>query len=301
MHILTAREFTRTIVDDFIESSRAFRAGRRADHRSAVVGLLFFEDSLRTRVGYEVAATRLGAATTTVFNLKQSAAMGTPETLDDTIRSVAGWLDALCVRHPDEDAVPRIARSAGIPVINCGNGQDEHPTQALVDLFAIEELIGGIDGLRIAIVGDLNAMRSAHSLALALSVYQRVQIRCICPDGLGLPSQVLEPVRCSGTTVESTALFDVAGMDVVYVCGLPAKTRAGELSDEDQAAYRITRPRANAMAPHARILCPLPRIDEVHRDVDDTVQAGYFTQSDLSVWMRMAVLDRVLTAQHAGM
>ena len=298
--LLAADQLTRRDVEALVESARALRTGHRVRHTDAVVGLLFFEPSVRTRVGFEVAATRLGAHSTVLAAVKQSAAMWSPETLHDTVRSIGPWLDVVCLRHPTTGSVAQAAELLDVPLINCGDGDGEHPTQALIDLFAIAELVGPIDRLRIGLVGDLHAMRSAHSLASALAVFEDVHLRCMAPSGLELPDGLLRRLRDRGHVVEERSDFDPRDLDIVYMAGLPAETRVGILQPEEQSALRMTVERAHQLGAATHVLCPLPRVDEIDPGVDELPQAAYFIQSEMAIWVRMAVLDHVLAGGLIG-
>jgi aspartate carbamoyltransferase catalytic subunit len=293
--LLTAAELSRPRIERLLAAATEYRDGGGRRHPSAIVGLAFFEPSLRTRVGFDVAAGRLGARSVTVQDAKQSAAMAVPESLLDTVRSIAAWLDVLCLRHPDADAARRAAMVTETPIINCGNGGDEHPSQALVDLFALQHCFGRIDGLRLALVGDLNAMRAAHSLVGALSCFDGISLRCISPHGLELAPQLVSSFRARGHSIDECHELMVEDVDVVYVAGLPAPTRAGILSDAQQAAFRVTGAVVDRLDRRARVLCALPRVDEIAHDVDARPQAAYFLQSELALSMRMAVLDEALS------
>jgi aspartate carbamoyltransferase catalytic subunit len=287
--LLSAAELDRSRIEGLLASAAAYRAGEGRQHPDRLIGLIFFEDSLRTRVGFDAAAARIGARATTIHGAKQSETMWAPESLEDTVCSVARWYDALCIRHPDADALSRAARLSPVPVVNCGGGRREHPTQALVDLQAIVDAIGRVDGVRVACVGDLLGMRAAHSLALALSRFDDVLFRCITPPGLELPA-----CYSSDLAIEHTSELRVGDVDIVYVAGLPAPTAVGVLSREQQAAYRITPEVVASLGRGARVLCPLPRVDEIDPAVDALPQAGYFRQSELALYVRMAVLDDAL-------
>ena len=295
--LLSASELDRPRIERLLASAGQYRRGGAARHPEAVVALAFFEDSLRTRVGFEAAAARLGARGLSVTAFKQTEAMGQPESLLDTVRSIDGWCDVLCLRHPDAAAVRAVGEVAHVPVINCGGGRDEHPTQALVDLFAIQELRGAIDGLTIGLLGDLHAMRTAHSLALALARFDRITVRCIGPAGLELPERFAEPLRAAGHSLSVTTVMDVEGLDVLYVAGLPAHTRAGTLTASEQARFHVTCEVVRRMPADALVLSPLPRVDEIRPDVDSTPQAVYFRQSALGLNVRMAVLDEQLSCR----
>lgn len=290
--LLSAGDLTRDRVERLIATARGYAAGSGRRHPGALAGLVFFEDSLRTRVGFEAAAARLGARTTVVLGAKHAAQMHVPETLEDTLRSIESWCDVLLVRHPDLASIAPDRRPR-TPVVNCGD-REEHPAQALVDVFVLAELLGRVDGLRVGIVGDLHAMRTARSLASTLALFDGLTVRLIAPPGLELSADRTARLREAGHRVDETADLDLDDLDAVYVAGLPAPTRVGILSPEQQARYHVTVDRL-AGRPALRVLCPLPRVDEIHPAVDALPQAAYFRAGPLALAMRMAVLDEVLS------
>lgn len=298
--LLAADQLSRGDIETLLHRAAALRDGLDVRHPGRVVGLLFLDVSLRTRVGFAVAATRLGANPVTLSAVRQSTLMGAPETLEDTVRSVGAWFDALCVRHPDAGAAARVAAAVATPVINRGDGQAEHPTQALVDLFALRQHVGDVDGLRIGIVGDLHAMRSAHSFATVLAAFNDMHVRCMGPAGLDLPEPAFAALRAAGHVVERLNGLELDDLDVIYVAGLPAETAVGTIDDTEQARFRITVSRAQRLADHVRVLCPLPRVDEIEPGVDELPQAAYFAQTADAQWVRMAVLDHVLSGGPFG-
>lgn len=293
--LLTTADLCRSRIERLLAKASKYQSGQGNRHPDAVVGLAFFEASLRTRVGFDVAAARLQARTSTVTEAKQTSSMAVPESLDDTIRSIAPWLNVLCLRHADAGAIRIAAALTDTPIVNCGNGDDEHPTQALIDLLTMQVLFGRIDGLRIALIGDLDAMRATHSLVLALASFEDVYLRCLSPPGLELPRRWAEPFCARGHRLEEYHELALDDVDVVYVAGLPAPTRIGVLTDAEQAAFRVTEAVADRLRDDARIMCALPRVDEISRGVDSRPQAAYFRQSKLGLPMRMAVLDDILS------
>jgi aspartate carbamoyltransferase catalytic subunit len=293
--LLRAAELDRSRSEELICRARMLSNGATPSERlGSVVGLMFFEDSLRTRVGFEVAASRLGAATTNIVSLRQTAQMAIPETLEDSLRSVASYCDVICLRHPNGDAFDRATRLVPTPVLNCGNGSDEHPTQALVDLLAVAEARGVIDGARVAMIGDLRHMRVAHSLIVALSPYENVFVRCISPPGLTMPAQYTRPFCDRGGLLEEQESLELTDVDVVYVAGLPRTPHNG-VTIAQQDRYRIELDTLGKLAPGARVLCPLPRVDEIATEVDGTPHARYFEQSAQAVHMRTAILEQELS------
>ncbi|HEX4805799.1 MAG TPA: hypothetical protein VFU94_07855 [Conexibacter sp.] len=298
--LLSAASLSRDDVERLLRSARTHLAGGGRRHPDALVALLFFDASLRTRVGFEAAAARLGARTTTTTELRRAPSMEVAEAVEDAARSIAPWCDAICLRHADAGVPARVAGLVGTPVVNCGNGGDEHPSQALADLFAIAERRGRIDGVRVTVVGDLHGMRAVHSLVLLLARFDDVSVRCVAPPGCGLPERFAAAFRAAGGELVEHERLAVADADVLYVAGLPAITSAGRLAPAERRRYLVTRATLAQLPAHAEVLCPLPRVDEIARDVDELPQAGYFRQSALALGMRMAVLDELLTRDGDG-
>lgn len=293
--LLSIRQLDRPTVDALVARARVLGTeGGASSLAGSVVGLFFYDDSLRTRVGFEVAAARLGARTVSVLGARYAAVMSQPESIHDAVRSVAPWCDAICLRHPEVEAVSAVAPLVECPVINCGNGDDEHPTQSLIDLLTIADLTGSIDGVTVALIGDLQGMRVAHSLMMGLGNYRRVHVRCISPAGLKLPQRYLEHYLTGENTVEHVNKLDLDDVDVVYVAGLPRHTSV-PVSDTTRAAFWLTEDKVRTLDPTVPVLCPLPRVDEIQPEVDVLPNAAYFQQSALGLAMRMAILEHVLT------
>jgi aspartate carbamoyltransferase catalytic subunit len=289
-HLLKVADLARTDVDALLDQALALASSPAAapTPTGKLIVLAFFQDSVRTRVGFTAAAARLGVATTVVAGVRYGPTMSGGESLPDTARTLGAYCDAILLRHPDSDAPSIAAELAGVPVINCGNGHDEHPTQALIDLLAIRDARGTIDGTRIGIAGDLRHMRAVHSLLHALALYDDVHVRLISPPELKAPPETLPP-----GAVETGAL-DLEELDIVYMAGFAPRTPVGDFDDQTRSRFALTTERARRLDPAVRILCPMPRIDEIEPGVDALPQAHYFRQSALGLPMRMAVLQRVL-------
>jgi aspartate carbamoyltransferase catalytic subunit len=299
--LLKVTDLQRSSIDGLLAAARGHLDGGRSEALAgAIVALVFAEDSVRTRVGFDVAAARLGARTTTAFGPKHTSRMSSQESLEDLTRCLEPGCDVICLRHHDRTAPQRAAAAVATPIVNCGNGDDEHPTQALVDIFAIDALRGEVDGVSIAIVGDLRHMRAAHSLLAGLSRFEGVRARCVSPPELAMPEPYATQFSAAGNELEQTTQMDVGNVEIVYMTGLPADTPHGHLSKEIRARYRLDRRGLEDLAPGARVLCPLPRVDEIDPDVDTTPFAAYFQQNALGLAMRMAILEHVAAPGENG-
>ena len=295
--LVGVKELSRKDIEAYIDSANRMAEGSLPDKdlSKAIAALLFFEESTRTRVGFTTAAYRLGAKVVTISETKFHERMGTAESLEDTIRSIQAYCDVICLRHPDKDIFKRLEPILEKPIINCGNDDDEHPTQSLLDLFTIKRELNRLDNLSVAIVGNPRYSRSAHSLTLALSKFNDIKIRTISPKELYMPAEYKDPYLKFGNVLEETTEMAVDDVDIVYVTGFPAKLPIATFSQETQSHYWITPEVTAKLKSGAIVLCPLPRIDEIDTKVDSESVAKYFRQSENALYMRMAVLDRAFS------
>ncbi len=259
-----------------------------------IMATLFFEPSTRTRLSFESAMTRLGG-TALGFAEPKGTSVEKGENLADTVRVVENYADLLVVRHPLEGAARMAAEFSKVPVINAGSGAEEHPTQALLDLYTIRKELGSIDGLNIGLIGDLRYGRTVHSLAYALSQY-KVKLFLISPEILRMRKEVLEEVS-KHVTVKETASFQehIRELDVVYMTRVQ-KERFADLAEYEKVkgSYRLTAEELVKAKKNAIVMHPLPRVDEVAPDVDVTSHAKYFQQVQYGVVLRMGLLALVL-------
>ncbi len=261
-----------------------------------IMATLFFEPSTRTRLSFESAMTRLGG-TALGFAETKGTSVEKGENLADTVRVVESYADVLVVRHPLEGAARMAAEFSQKPVINAGSGAEEHPTQALLDLYTIRKELGSIDGLNIGLVGDLRYGRTVHSLAYALSQY-KVKLFLISPDILRMRKEVLEEVSKQINVKETTSLAEhLKELDVVYMTRVQ-KERFADLAEYEKVkgSYRLSAQELEKMKKDSIVMHPLPRVDEVAPEVDGTSHAKYFQQVWYGVVLRMSLLALVLGA-----
>ena len=249
-------------------------------------GLLFFEPSTRTRIGFETACWKLGYKTTLLDEAKPSISKGWSESMPDTIRTLNAYIDAYFIRHSDAKVFNEVLPYTDKPVINCGNGYDEHPTQALIDAYAIWVKFGKLEGLTITFIGDTRYSRSAHSLALLLSKFSNVSINEVTPDKLSFAPDYLEqfPTRINK--------IELGSEDVLYSAGFPPINPSGTFSQEVVRQYIIHKEDVDKLKDTCVVMNPLPRIDEIDSEVDDSPKAYYFKQNELGLNMRMAIVEK---------
>lgn len=261
-----------------------------------IMATLFFEASTRTRLSFESAMHRLGGSVLGFAEAGTSSAGGKGETLADTIRTVERYADVIVIRHPLDGSARVSAEFSSVPVINAGSGSEEHPTQALLDLYSIKKLKGKIDGLSISLCGDLKYGRTVHSLGMGLSHYD-VTIKLAAPQALRMKPAIIDEMRKSGVNVvEVDSVEDaVKDVDVIYMTRIQ-KERFPDLREYDKVRGRfsITRDELPLLREDAIILHPLPRVDELDSGLDNTPHAKYFDQVYSGVVLRMAILKMIL-------
>ena len=297
--IISIRDFTREEIDYMLEVAETMEPLAKSGSdmlRGKILATLFFEPSTRTRLSFEAAMYKLGGGTIG-FAEPEAASITKGETLADTMRVVESYSDVIVLRHPLEGAARFAAEYAGIPVMNAGSGAEEHPTQALLDLYTIRKERGRIDGLNVALLGDLRYGRTVHSLAYGLSNYD-VRLYLMSPDLLRMRREILDEIKGKIEIVDDTDLEEaIPELDVLYVTRIQ-KERFPDLGEYEKVrgSYMITIDTLKRAKEDSIVLHPLPRIDEITPEVDMTPHAKYFGQVWNGVVVRMALLGLVLGA-----
>lgn len=264
--------------------------------KGKILATLFYEPSTRTRLSFEAAMLKLGGSNIG-FAEVDSASVKKGENLADTMRTVENYADVIAIRHPLDGAAKLAAEFSKVPVINGGSGSEEHPTQALLDLYTIQKEKGRIDGLKIALVGDLRYGRTVHSLAYGLSLFD-VELCLVSPESLRMRREVLRAIQDKIPVTETSSLEKaVAEVDVLYVTRIQ-KERFPDPAEyaKVQGVYRIDLKTLNEAKKDLIVLHPLPRVGEIAAEVDRTPQARYFQQVWNGIVTRMALLALVLDA-----
>lgn len=297
--IISIKDFTREEIDEILDVAEATEplAEKGSDVlRGKILATLFFEPSTRTRLSFETAMHKLGGETIG-FAEPEAASIKKGESLADTVRVVENYADVLVLRHPLEGAARFASEYASVPVVNAGSGSEEHPTQALLDLYTIRKEKGKIDGLNIAFIGDLRYGRTVHSLAYGLSRYN-AKLHLISPSLLRMRREVLDDIRGKIEVLDDAELEDaVPEMDVLYVTRIQ-KERFPDLAEyaKVKGSYAVTLNTLKRAKEDLIILHPLPRVDEIAPEVDSTPHAKYFKQVWNGVVVRMALLALILGA-----
>ena len=262
--------------------------------KGKLLGLMFFEPSTRTKLSFETAMKRLGGDALG-FENSGSSSVSKGESIADTAKMFEGYCDALVIRHELEGVSKFISDIVDVPVINAGDGAGQHPTQTLLDLYTIKNEIGSIDNLKIALIGDLKFGRTVHSLSHALSLFENVKIYMVSPEKLRMPQEILIDLNKTNIEYEEVESIEsiIDDVDVLYVTRIQ-KERFADIEDylKIKGAYIVNKKMLEGK--DLIVMHPLPRIDEIAGDVDDTKYNKYFTQAANAVPVRMAILKTLI-------
>jgi aspartate carbamoyltransferase catalytic subunit len=300
-HVIESQQFTRSLLEDLFARADEIKRephlfiGRLAGR---VMAALFYEPSTRTRLSFEAAMLRLGGQTMGTDNAREFSSSAKGETLEDTIRIVSGYSDVIVLRHNEEGAARRAAAVSDVPIINAGDGPGQHPTQALLDLYTIRAELSRIDGVRVAMVGDLANGRTVRSLAYLLSKFKDVKLWFVAPPQVEMRADLKAHLDEHRIPWIETADLDAVlpEVDVVYMTRIQKERFSDPATYEAvKGIYRMDRSSMARMRKYSILLHPLPRVDEISPDVDDDPKSAYFRQARNGLHVRMALLDRLLT------
>ena len=265
--------------------------------RGKILGTLFFEPSTRTRLSFTSAMMSLGGSVLG-FDQAGSTSVSKGETVSDTIRMVSAYSDIIAMRHPKEGAPVVASAVSTVPIINAGDGGHFHPTQTLTDLLTIKRKLGRLDNLTVGLVGDLKYGRTVHSLISAMSRYEGIRFVLISPSELALPDYVKEEfLDRTGCPYVETADMEgaIPQLDVLYMTRIQAERFADRAEyDRLKNVYELTRAKLAGAKPTLSVMHPLPRVTEIHVDVDDDPRAHYFDQAANGRYIRMALILMLL-------
>ncbi|TMB78009.1 MAG: aspartate carbamoyltransferase [Chloroflexi bacterium] len=300
-HVVESQQFSRALLEElFVRSEEMKREPHHFIGRLAgqVMAALFYEPSTRTRLSFEAAMLRLGGTTMGTDNAREFSSAAKGETLEDTIRIVSGYADVIVVRHKEEGAAKRAAAVSAVPIINAGDGPGQHPTQALLDLYTIRDELSKIDGVRVAMVGDLANGRTVRSLTYLLSKFKDIKLWFVAPPQVAMGDDLkahLDEHHVPWVETEdlNAVLPDV---DVVYMTRIQKERFTDpEAYNAVKGVYRMDKASMTLMRKYAILMHPLPRVDEIAPEVDEDPRAAYFRQARNGLHIRMALLDKLLS------
>ncbi len=261
--------------------------------KGKILAALFYEPSTRTRLSFESAMLRLGGSVITADGF-QFSSMYKGESIEDTIMMAGGYSDIICMRHPEQGSADKAASVSPVPFINAGDGPGQHPTQALLDLYTIQKERGTIDGLHVAMVGDLKYGRTVHSLVFLLGLYKNVRFTFIAPDALPMPDKVTSFLKEKKIPYEETTDLS-AGLDadILYMTRVQ-KERFDNVDEYEKLKLKYVLTAPQLKGKKVTVMHPLPRVGEISTDVDKLPTAAYFRQARNGIPVRMALLAGLL-------
>lgn len=304
-HLVHVDQLTKEHLDVFLERVKDFEAGKiNLDLKSKIIASCFFEPSTRTRLSFEAAANRVGANVIGFSDVKSTSSGQKGESLMDAMRVISGYADLIVMRHPNSGSARLASEYSDVPVINAGDGSNQHPTQTLLDLYTIAKSQNGkLDSLNILIMGDLKYSRTVHSLVQALKFYNP-RFYFVSPKALSLPKSMLDWLRDNGVRFSLHEDKDevLPYADIAYVTRLQQERLGVALDADDLGIMQqdyfnqccINIDDLKKVKSNLRILHPLPRLNELPVELDDTPYAYYFTQAKLGVPVRAALLSLIL-------
>ncbi|ACR11751.1 aspartate carbamoyltransferase [Teredinibacter turnerae T7901] len=310
-HILSVEQFDRADIERIFavaDSMEPYALRRRVTRvlEGAILGNMFFEPSTRTRVSFGCAFNLLGGEVRETTGFKSSA-IAKGESLYDTARVLSGYSDVICMRHPEEGSVAEFASASRVPVVNGGDGANEHPSQALLDLYTIQKEVrakgGSMDSLRIAMIGDLKYGRTVHSLSKLLALYDRVEVALVSPQELAMPEKYVETLRAAGhkVTVSSELSQSISSVDIVYSTRIQEERFASKAeADLYRGRFRLNQAIYTQFCqPNTVIMHPLPRdsradANELDTDLNQNPNLAIFRQTDNGILVRMALFAMIL-------
>jgi aspartate carbamoyltransferase catalytic subunit len=267
--------------------------------KGKVVATLFFEPSTRTRLSFETAINRLGGKIIG-FSDSNSSSVSKGETLHDTIKMVSNYADLIIMRHPLEGSARYAAEVSDVPVINAGDGANQHPSQTLLDMYSIMKTQGRLDDINLFMVGDLKYGRTVHSLLMAMSQFKNPIFNFVAPPELAMPDEYKLYLANKGIRYfEHLEFNDIINQaDIIYMTRVQKERFIDPVEYEKvKNVYILKNEMLENTKPNVKILHPLPRINEIHTNVDGNPKAYYFTQAKNGVYTRMAIISHLLNLQ----
>ena len=294
--LISIQDFTKEEILHVLETAKEFEKNRTQKIlEGKVIACIFFEPSTRTRLSFETAVNRLGAKVIG-FSDASNTSVSKGETLKDTIKMVSNYVDMIIMRHPLEGSSRYASEVSSVPVVNAGDGANQHPSQTLLDLYSIMQTQGRLDHLKINMVGDLKYGRTTHSLLQAMSHFSP-EFVFTAPEELKMPVEYKDFLKGKGIKyAETTSLEEhLDDCDILYMTRVQQERFTDPMEYEKvKDVYRLEASMLGNVKKNMKILHPLPRVCEIDQDVDDTPYAYYFKQAENGLYVRMAIISYLL-------
>ena len=300
-HIIKSQQLDRDILSEIFKLSTEIKAIFKNKSlnilNGKILATLFYEPSTRTRLSFESAMIKMGGSVITTENAKEFSSAAKGETIEDTIRVMQSYADSIVIRHYESGLIEKASQYSSIPIINGGDGPGQHPTQSIIDLYTIQSELGMIDGISIAMVGDLSNGRTVRSLCYLLSKYRDINITFVSPPVVKMKDDIKKFLSDNKIRWEENSDLELVSksVDVIYQTRIQ-KERFDDISDykKAQGKYIINQNILENMKPNSIIMHPLPRLDEIEPIVDLDPRAAYFRQANNGICVRAAILKYLL-------
>ncbi len=300
-HFIESQQLTPEIIFEIFNIADEFKMDESYEPilKDKIIATLFYEPSTRTRLSFETAVLRLGGKVITTENAKDFSSAVKGETIEDTARILSSYADAIVIRHYEEGSAKIASSVSKIPVINAGDGKGQHPTQALLDIYTIYKEFGRLDGLKIALVGDLASGRTARSLCYLLGKFPRNEVIFLSPEHLKMKEDIKEYLTKHGVSFREEKNLDevLPEVDVVYMTRIQKERITLDEYNNAKGKYVINSNNIGLLKKDSRILHPLPKIDEINLPVEveqKDPRVAYFRQAENGLYIRMALLAYLL-------
>ncbi len=299
-HILSTQQFLNRktlqeifkIADKFEKTDQKGKVPKLLQNK--ILSCVFYEPSTRTRFSFESAMLKLGGQVISTESAGHFSSAIKGETLEDSIRIISGYSDAIVLRHPEARAAERAAKVSSVPIVNAGDGAGEHPTQALLDFYTIQKEIGRIDNFKIGLVGDLLYGRTIHSLIYLLSLAYNVEVFLVSPKELGLPvkyKSFLKAHKIKFSELENLENI-LSKVDILYMTRVQKERFSSQqLYERVKGSFVLNKKLLNKLNKRAVVMHPLPRVNEISQEIDSDNRAAYFRQARNGLYVRMALLS----------
>jgi len=298
-HLIESQQFTREILFGLFKRADELR-GRCDDClKGKILATLFYEPSTRTRLSFESAMLRLGGRVIGTENAREFSSAVKGESLEDSTRVLAKYADVIVMRHHETGAAKQASEVSSVPIINAGDGKGQHPTQALLDVYSIYREFGKLDGIKIAMVGDLSSGRTVRSLCYLLGKFEDIEIVFVSPENLKMKDDIKEYLEKHNVDFrEEEDLNKVLGeVDVVYMTRIQKERISLEDYENAKGKYVIDKNNFDLIKLDSRIMHPLPHVEEIDLSIqveNQDLRVAYFRQAENGLYVRMALLDRML-------
>lgn len=297
-HIIESQQFDKKNIDKIFALAGALEKKSDNSLKGKIMASLFYEPSTRTRLSFESAMQKLGGSVITTENAKEFSSAIKGETLEDSIKVISNYADVIVLRHYEQGSSLRASMVSEVPVINAGDGIGQHPTQALLDLYTIKKELGKVEGVTIALVGDLKHGRTIRSLAYLLGKYTNITIYFVSPKELRVDTDIKAYLEKHNVTYYETEDLEstVGIIDVLYQTRIQKERFVSEEAYlRFKGCYKVDTNLESKMKKGSIIMHPLPRVDEIDVKIDNSPKAAYFKQAKYGLYIRMALLKTIFS------